>query len=59
MGLGVRVGVRVSGAVTQVDLAEVTVIAEAVDLGTVVGSVGRGTVDLDLEIHLVRYSHGE
>ena len=42
------------GAAAQVDLAKVAAPATiAVDAGAVVGSVGRGAVDLDLEIDLV------
>ena len=44
------------GAAAQINLTEVTkaVSAEAVDLGTVVGSIGRVGIDLDLKIDLVR-----
>jgi hypothetical protein len=47
------------GAAAQINLAEDTALAEAVDEGAVVGSVGRGAVNLDLEIDLVRYSHSK
>ena len=49
------------GAAAQINLTEVTkaVSAEAVDLGTVVGSIGRVGIDLDLKIDLVRDTHGK
>ena len=49
------------GAAAQVNLTEVTkaVYAQAVDLGTVVGSIGRVGVDLDLKVDLERDTHGK
>ena len=49
------------GAAAQINLTEVTkaVYAQAVDLGTVVGSIGRVGVDLDLKVDLVRDTHGK
>ena len=48
-------------AAAQINLTEVTkaVYAQAVDLGTVVGSIGRVGIDLDLKIDLVRDTHGK
>jgi len=46
----------IGGAAAQINLTEVTkaVFAKAVDLSTVVGSIGRVGVHLDLKVDLVR-----